>query len=65
MAYSNRAGVYMDLDQYERAIRDYDEAIRLEPQDADDYSNRGNAYNELEQFQRAIQNLDEAIRLEP
>ena len=35
---------YNSLGQYERAIKDYDEAIRLNPQDANAYYNRSVAY---------------------
>jgi tetratricopeptide (TPR) repeat protein len=49
----------------DRAIADYDEAIRLNPEDADAYSNRGNAYFHKGDFDRAITDYDEAIRLNP
>jgi tetratricopeptide (TPR) repeat protein len=35
---------YANLGEYERAIRDFDEAIRLDPQYAVADSSRGNAY---------------------
>ena len=53
------------MGKYQRAIQDYDEAIRLDPQDAFVYINRGIAYHDLGQYQRAIQDFDEAIRLDP
>jgi hypothetical protein len=46
-------------------IEQYDEAIRLDPQDAKAYDNRGNAYASLGQYERAIQDYDEAIRINP
>ena len=46
-AYITRGGAYYDLGQYERAIQDYNEAIRLDPKDADAYYNRGIAYGKL------------------
>ena len=55
---------YAALGQYQRAIQDFDKAIRLDPQTALDYNNRGAAYVSLGQYQRAIQDLDEAIRLD-
>ena len=30
-AFANRAGIYLKKNEYDRAARDYDEAIRLEP----------------------------------
>ena len=52
-----------NLGQYERAIIDYSEAIRLNPQDSIAYYNRGLAYHHLEQDEQAIKDFDEAIRL--
>jgi len=45
------------------AIEDYDEAIRLNPKDADAYFSRGNAYYSLNKKERAIEDYDKAIRL--
>ena len=44
MAYINPGAAYVNLRQYQRAIEDYNEAIRLKPDDADTYSNRGKVY---------------------
>ena len=52
-------------DYHDRAIKDYDETIRLDPQDARAYYSRGNAYGKLGQTERANQDFDEAIRLNP
>ena len=52
-----------NIGQYERAIQDYDEAIRLNPLDADASYNRGIAYSHLgqsEQYEGDIQIYDEA-----
>jgi tetratricopeptide (TPR) repeat protein len=64
-AYLARGIAYFDLGDYQRAIEDYDEAIRLDPQDAVAYYNRGNAYFLQDQHQRAIEYFDHAIRLDP
>ena len=39
--------------QFDRAIADFDEAIRLDPKNADAFYNRGNAYAEQRQYDRA------------
>ena len=52
--------------QYEAdAIADYDEAIRLKPNDAGAYLNRGIAKQKQGQYEAAIADYDEAIRLKP
>ena len=57
MAYSNRGRAYASLGQPERAMEDFDEAIRLDPELAPAYYNRGSLYGNLGQPQRAIQDL--------
>jgi Tfp pilus assembly protein PilF len=50
---------------YDRAISDYDQAIRLDPKQAEFYDNRGEAYVAKGDYDRAIADLDHAIRLKP
>ena len=48
------------------AIKDYTEAIKLQPDDANKiYNNRGIAYAEKGEFEKAISDYTEAIRLNP
>ena len=46
-AYVDRGDKSYDQGDYQAAISDYDEAIRLEPNNAIAYGNRGNAKSEL------------------
>jgi len=64
-AYTNRGIAKAILEQYEAAIEDFDQAIRLDPKDVTAYYNRGIAKVSLEQYETAIQDYDQAIRLEP
>src|SRR5262249_39673557 len=48
---------------YAEAIRDFDEAIRLDPKCAPAFNHRGNAWEEQREFDRAIRDYTEAIRL--
>jgi tetratricopeptide (TPR) repeat protein len=65
VAYDNRGIAYANKGDFDRAIVDFNEAIRLDPHNAAAYSNRGNAYNDKGDHERAIPDLDEAIRLDP
>ena len=60
-----RARLYAAFGQPEKALADYTEAIRLEPQDAMLYDNRGVAYFLQREWDKAIADFSEVIRLEP
>ena len=64
-AYNNRGAVYFYKGDTDRAIKEYDEAIRLGPKNPAAYNNRGSAYSEKSDYDRAIKDFDAAIRLDP
>jgi tetratricopeptide (TPR) repeat protein len=51
--------------QYDRAIADYNEAIRIDPDFAFAYCNRGLARGNKREYDRAIADFEQAIRLDP
>ncbi len=63
--YFNRANAHSDLNDFDQAIRDYDEAIRLDSVGADLYINRGLAYANQSNYGQAILDFNEAISLNP
>jgi len=65
IAHNNRANAYSEKGDYERAIRDYDLAIQLNPNYAKPYNNRGVVYQKKGEYDRAIKDFDEAIKLTP
>jgi lipoprotein NlpI len=65
VAFSDRGIAYARKGQYDRAIEDLDQAIRLNPNYAVAFSNRGLAYARKDQYDRALEDLDQAIRLNP
>jgi tetratricopeptide (TPR) repeat protein len=64
-AFYKRGNAYYGKGDHDRAILDYDQAIRLNPSHANSHSNRGAAYARKGDYDRAIQDYDEAIRLNP
>jgi tetratricopeptide (TPR) repeat protein len=65
ITYNNRGSVYDDKGQYDRAIQDYDQAVRLDPNYANAYNNRGIAYANKGQYDRAIQEYNQGLSLDP
>ncbi len=63
--FNSRGLGYRRLNEPDRAIRDFDEAIRLSPSLAQAFNNRGLAYSDKGQSARAIQDFDQATRLAP
>jgi tetratricopeptide (TPR) repeat protein len=64
-AYQMRGLIWYDLQDYDKAIADEDEAIALAPSDALAYHNRGNAYFAKRDYLKAIADYNEATRLDP
>src|SRR6266480_2481731 len=66
VAFCNRGNAYQDYKgDYDRAIQDYDQAIRLKPDYFQAFNSRGVAYREKGDYDRAIQDYDQVIRLKP
>jgi lipoprotein NlpI len=65
IAYYSRGLAYYDKGDDDRAIAEYNEAIRLDPKFAYAYSNRGLAYDHKGDLERASPDYNEAIRLDP
>jgi tetratricopeptide (TPR) repeat protein len=64
-AFNNRGNVHLSNRNYDRAIDDYNEAIRLDPKYAIAFNNRGLAYQRKGETDRAIEDFGAAIRLNP
>ena len=62
--YYNRGLAYRGEGDYDRAIQNYDEAIRINPEAADAYNSRGDAYHGKGDYDQAIRDYDEAIRID-
>src|SRR6266540_1241688 len=61
----DRAFEYHAKGDDDRAIADYNESIRLDPNYADSYNNRGTAWLAKGNYDRAIADFSAAIRLDP
>ena len=53
------------LKNYDRALSDYNQVIRLDPSYAIAYNNRGDIYLEQKDYNKALSDYNQAIRLAP
>ncbi len=64
-AYCGRGAAYAGKGDFEKAIADCTEAIRLDPAFAEAYFNRGLAYAAKHDFNKAIPDMKRAKELDP
>jgi tetratricopeptide (TPR) repeat protein len=64
-AYFNRAELHAAQNEWKEAVADYNEAIRLAPQDAGAYANRADANMQLNNYKQAVLDFTKAIELRP
>src|SRR5215470_4280142 len=65
MTFNNRGNAYQTKSQYQQAIQDYNEAIRLDGTSALAYNNRGRVHHLKEDYPQAINDYGNAIEIDP
>ena len=64
-SFNSRGSIWDTKKEYDIAIKDYNEAINLDPKYRQAYFNRGMAYSNKGDLDKAIADYNEAIRLDP
>jgi len=64
-SYYDKGESYYENDDFDNAITQFNEAIRLDPNFAVAYNSRGNSYDANDEYDAAIKDYSEAIRLNP
>lgn len=65
-AYTDSGDAHYDNGEYEKALKDYDNAIHLDPQNARPYNNRGILFLKVQQdYSKAISDFSEAVSRNP
>ena len=65
MGYVNRGILALDQNDIESALRDFDVALRISPDNPRILSNRGSAYHMLKRFEEAIRDFSKALNSTP
>lgn len=63
--FSNRGVAYSSKGQTEPAMRDYDQALQLNPKDAATYFNRGREWCKREQWEKGLADYQKVVGLNP
>ena len=63
--YSNRSACYTALGEYQKAVEDADQCIKLDPKWAKGYYRRGNALSFLHRYEDAFESLKHGNMLDP
>jgi tetratricopeptide (TPR) repeat protein len=63
--YEHRGWAYFFADAWRLALRDFDEALRLDPERGDAYTGRGLARVMLGRYREAVRDADEALKRGP
>ena len=53
------------MKQYAEAIKDFTQAIKLDPEHVKAYNNRGVSYSNLKQYGKAVEDIKKAAELDP
>ena len=63
--YLTEGNSFYQNQDYDHAIADYNQALRLDPQNAVAYYDRGNAFCSKQDYDRAMADYNQALRLDP
>lgn len=64
IALNNRGNIYLDEGQYNQAIADFDESVKLDPEYSNAYSNRGMANQLKGLYNAAVHDYAQALKFE-
>ncbi len=65
LAHSHLGIIWVFLNNQDKALADFTEAIRLEPTVSHHYWNRGNVLRDMSEYEKAIADYNDALRIDP
>ena len=64
-AYNNRAILFRQENNYDKALEYYNQAILMNAADHESHNNRGNVYNNMKQYDLALADYRQSIQIKP
>ena len=64
-AYNNRGTVYNYLEKYDKALNDFEEALKINPKDATALANKAATFSYQKKYTEAVELLNKSIEEEP
>jgi len=65
VSFFHRGRAYFKMQDHDRAVQDFDEAIRLRPGFVNAFFQRGDVYLAIQDYDLAVRDFGEVIRLDP
>jgi putative GTP pyrophosphokinase len=65
LVYNHRGMAHFAMGSHQRALKDFANAIKYDPDSDRGYANRGLCYRVLKKYDRALKDFDRAIRINP
>jgi tetratricopeptide (TPR) repeat protein len=65
LRHKEQALVYAKMGQYDQALGEFGQALKIDPQDAEIYNNRGSIYTLKGQYDSSIADFNKALELNP
>ena len=65
LVYNHRGMAYFAMSSYQRALKDFANAIKYDPDSDRGYANRGLCYRVLKKYDRALKDFEQVIKINP
>ena len=56
---------YLDNKEYEKALKNFNKVIEIDPNNKMAYNNKGYLYEELKNYKKALENFNKVIEIDP
>jgi putative GTP pyrophosphokinase len=65
LVYNHRGMAYFAMGSHQRALKDFSNAIKYDPENDRGYANRGLCYRVMRKYKKSLQDFDRALQINP